>query len=279
MGSLRAVQGKNNLRERFDEYRSRARQIDGLVGTGTMTSDDEVAALIGITRSQVVVARHLLVGIDALEWRGGQGRAQNSWWKMLKTGPELDAALDMEMERQMRGGLSPETEVAQQHAAKRSPVTRQSAERPAVQSDRLGFAVGAVIGPDAPKPLVQPLTAAQNGPAALVFAAKQYRDGVRSGDQQKALALVKELNDMGISVPPELAAKAAPKKDARLDAIALVLPYVEDIERRLVRAEDALRQQADYGTLRQTVDRQKHQIERLVAQRVGEALTERPNRT
>jgi hypothetical protein len=163
--------------------------------------------------------------------------------------------------------------------ARRNPPTRRSAERVAVAEDRLGFPVAAVAGPDRPEALRSSLVGSgPDAPAALVMAAKQYRSGVFNADAKKAADLVAQLEDIGVTVPTELRQKAQPKKDERLEAIGLVLPFIEDLERRLVVATDSLRTQADYGTLRQTIDRQRQQIERLVAERTAEALGQRPSR-
>lgn len=276
---MRDIKPQDTARERFVGYRQRIAAVTSVlpVGIDTITNDSEMAELTGMTRGQINVTRNLMVRMGALQiWTvgGGPGRTH---WKLMIDGADLDRAIDLEMERQMRGGLTPETERLKRNEARRHPPTRRSAEKVAVSEDRLGFATGAVAGPERPSPMAAVRGAGPDAPAALVMAAKQYRRG--AGDEQvaKAQQLVKQLNEMGVSVPPELAEKAAVRKDERLEAVVLVLPYIEALERKLVVANDQLREQADYGTLRQRVETQKHQIERLVADRTADALGARPH--
>lgn len=275
------LKGTRDTRSRFLEYRRRAHLVQSYVGVASQVGDLTLQELTGIPKGEIRTLRTLLVAIGAVEWENGQpGQLDSSTWRFLKIGAALDAALDLEMERQMRGGMSPESEAKKLRQLRRRPPTRRSVERVAVAEDRLGFAVAAVSGPERPEALRSSLVGTgPNAPAALVMAAKQYASGRDDDSVRKAKALVKELNDIGVPVPAELAARAVAKKDDRLEAVALVLPYVEDLERRLVRAEDQIREWKDYGNLRQTVERQRSQIERLVAERTREALSERPHRS
>ena len=272
------IPAHGTARERFDIHRARITAIASAltVGQDVTATDRELGDLIGVPHWHISAARRLMVHIGVLEFRQG-GPNKPGHWRLLKDGPLLDHAIDLEMERQMRGGLSPEA-VRRKNTKKSRRLTRQSAERVAVMEDRLGFAVAAVAGPDRPEPLRTSLVGSgPNAPAALVLAAKQYRHGLHDPKQRKAAELVKELTEIGVSVPPDLAAKAAPRKDDRLEAIALVLPYIEELERNLVQANDTLRAQADYGDLKQRVEKQRSQIERLIATRTADAMTERPH--
>lgn len=271
-------------RRRFEMHRRRIHAVAGVLTLNreVAASDVEIAQMVGMSDDRVAATRRLMLDMGVLKYRREpNGRARGGYigmWTLLKDDAELFHAIDLEMERQMRGGLSSETQ-RRKAPKKTRRLTRQSQERVAVQEDRLGFAVGAVAGPEPISPLRTSLKGSgPDAPAALVMAAKQYRHGRGDERVRKAQALVKELNDLGVSVPADLAEAATVKKDSRLEAVALVLPYIEDLERRLVVAQDQLRAQADYGTLKQINDRQKHQIERLVAERTQAALGERPQR-
>lgn len=276
------LQNYADVRTRFMEYRRRADAVFNLLGQGaTVTNDVEVAGVIGITDGELRTVRHLLEKIGTLRWERlpNEGQHARYRWTILTDKITMYQALDLEMERQMRGGLSPETEIIKARRFRRERrVTRQSAEKVAIIEDRLGLPVGAVVGPEPPKPMAQMKLAGEgpNAPAALVMAAKQYRHGHGDETVAKAQALVKQLKEMGIEPPDDLVDKATVKRDIRLESVVLVLPYIESLERRLVQAEDQLRQQADYGQLRQVNEKQKHQIERLVAERTAQALSDRP---
>ena len=277
---MKSIFHTRDTRQRFAEYRERIHAVENLIGAGEVeASDDEVAQMTGLTGAQVRVVRQLMMSMKVLHWIQPNPRTPGIW-RMLVFTPQLDREIDLEMERQMRGGLTPESLRKKRGTRKTRRLTVKSQERVAVTEDRLGFPIGAVSGPERPSPLAPLAGAGPDAPAALVMAAKQYRaNGGNDSEQRKAAALVKELNEIGVSVPPELAEKAKPRKDDRLEAIALVLPYIEDIERQLVAAKDTLRTQGDYGTLRQTVERQRVQIQRLVAQRTSAAMGETPHRS
>ncbi len=272
MKNLRAQPGGHEPtpRERFDEYRRRAFDIAQLLTLGqpVPATFATIADATGMSQSQAHEMKDLLVTVAAIDWRRGLGGVGT--WTLKMPTDQMFNALEMEMERQMRGGLTPS-----QLARKRrvSGVTRQSAERVAVIEDRIGLPVGAVVGPEAPN-VLQPLKGlGPDGPGALVMAAKQYRGGVTEATR-KAAQMVEDLSAMGVPVPAELRERAKPRTDDRLEAIRLVLPYIEALERRLVATEDQVKQMADYGSLKQTVDRQRTQIERMVADRTAASMRE-----
>jgi hypothetical protein len=271
---------RGDARNRFVEYRRRITGIADYLGRGRVqVSDDDMGTFIDVTRSQVRVTRQLMVSMGVLAWEH-KGDLRAPFWQMLKFGQDLQHQIHLEMERQMRGGLSPES-LRKKAGPKRSrKLTPQSQERVAVTEDRLGFQVAAVSGPERPEALRSSLAGAgPNAPAALVMAAKQYRTGRGGEDVVRAKKLLRELEEIGVAVPEELRKRATVQKDERLEAIGLVLPYIEELERRLVGAQDQLREQKDYGTLRQRVESQKHQIERLVAERTADALGQTPHRS
>jgi len=269
-------------RDRFETYLRRADAIVNLLTLGrpVQISDSEIAEMTGMTLAQVRIVREILIHIGAVTWEFRHGQIVAPTWHLRMSKDELYHALDLEMERQMRGGLSPES-MRKKLGKRTRKLTRRSQERVAVHEDRLGFAVGAVAGPEPVSPLRTFLKGSgPDAPAALVMAAKQYRaTGGADSSVKKAAKLVEELEEIGVAVPPELRQRATVKKDDRLEAIGLVLPYIEDIERQLVVAKDQLRQMADYGSLKQTAARQKQQIERLVAERTAQAMGERPHRS
>ena len=268
-------------RERFDIHRRRIWAIAQVLTLGqpVVATDAEIGQLTGMTQHITAIARRLMMDMGVLEHRTA-GNMKAGSWKLLKADDELLHAIELEMERQMRGGLSPESARRKKSQGRRTRgVTRKSQERVAVTEDRLGFAVAAVSGPEPINPLRTVLKGSgPDAPGALVLAAKQYaRDGGKSAEQRKAADLVKELNEIGVSVPPELAAKAAVRKDDRLEAIGLVLPYIEALEKRMKVLNEQLEQQADYGALRQKAEAQHRQIERLVAGRTADAMRADPN--
>jgi hypothetical protein len=267
-------------RERFDIHRRRVWAIAQVltVGRQVLATDGEMGQLVGMKNHNVALTRRLMIAMRVLEYRPGGGHNPGAW-KLLVADAELLNAIEMEQERQMRGGLAPEGVRTKASGLKRTrKVTRQSQEQVAVHEDRLGLPVGAVVGPEPINPLRTSLKG--EGPdaaGALVLAAKQYARKDGSAEQRKAAQLVKELNEIGVSVPPDLAAKAVIRKDDRLEAIGLVLPYIEALEKKVYAQEAQLREQADYGSLRQKVEKQHQQIERLVAGRTAEAMRSDPN--
>lgn len=268
----------STARERFDVWRPMIRQIANLLRLDeeVRTSSKELAALIGTRHSAIDTARRLMVFIGAL-------RMEGYGWVLLKDGADLDRAIDLEMERQMRGGLSPETirDKARPGRRHRPGVTRQSAEKVAVITDRYQEPVGAIVGPEAPKPMAQQLLkgSGSDAPAALVLAAKQYaKTGGRTPEADKAATLMAQLGELGITVPDELVAKARVIPDERLENIGLVLPYIEALERQVVGLGNQLREMSDYGELKRYRDSHKKQNEKDVADRVAAAMREEARR-
>lgn len=278
---MTSIKGVADVRTRFDVYRDRAHRIVALVASpnGTTISEKELAEMIGISTGELTTTRHLLVAIGAVMLDTSHKPAT---WHVLKGGDELDQALDIEMERQMRGGYSPEARRKQVSLTKHHPPTRKTSEQVAVEEDRLGFPVGAVVGPEPESPMfgLKQIEKHEREPAALVNAAKQYVSAKAGGDTKikRAVALINELNEIGVPIPPELRAAATVPTDERLEAIALVLPYITALERRVVALSDQLRDQPKISTLTQTVQKQRSQIERLVAERTQAALEERARR-
>jgi hypothetical protein len=275
------VRPQDTARQRFDIHRRRIHAVATVLTRDRVVTatDEEIGQLVGMKRWNVTTTRRLMIAIGALEILRIPGQKM-AGWKLLLDDAELFHAIDLEMERQMRGGMSPESQRTHNTKSRKlRKLTPKSQEQAAVTEDRLGFAVAAVVGPEPINALRTSLKGSgPDAPGALVLAAKQYaRDGGRSAEQRKAAQLVKELNEIGVSVPPDLAAKAAVRHDARLEAIGLVLPYVEALEQRLRAMELQLRDQADYGSLRQKVESQHRQIERLVAGRTAEAMRADPN--
>lgn len=267
-------------RERFEVYRRNIHQLVDLLGTEPVeTNAQEIANVLGVRSDTTVrVLRNLMIYIGALEWKGKRG-GRTAVWHVIKTGQALETAINYEMERQMRGGLTPESMRKKQGTRWSRRLTARSAERVAVINDSLGLPVGAVVGPEAPKPLAQARLAGEgpNAPAALVLAAKQYcASGGISEEVRKAKKLVAELEEIGVPVPDELRLRSNVVRDERLDAIGLVLPYIETLERQVEAQGRQLREMADYGTLKQANAKQKAQIERLVAEKTAQALGERP---
>lgn len=105
-------------------------------------------------------------------------------------------------------------------------------------------ALVASSGPEASKPLAQPLTGARyDEPRAMIEAARQYHDVNKQLD-----AKVKELEALGMTVDRTALAKAikAPH-DHVLLVVSKVLPYVEGLERaneRLTQQNTDLREKA-----------------------------------
>jgi hypothetical protein len=263
-------------RERFDVWRPLIRSIANVltINVNIATSTREVAEMTGAPVSRIEGARRLMVFIGALEVAHGRtGR-----WRLLKDGADLDRAIDLEMERQMRGGLAPET--IRDHK-KRRGVTRESAEQVAIIEDRIGLPVGAIVGRDRPQPVAQAALRGDgsDAPGALVLAAKQYRDTQGVDDRtRKAQETVAALTELGVDVPDALLVAARPRTDDRLAAIALVLPYVEALERQVVALGDQLRSMADYGELKRYRESHRKQNERDVADRVAQAMREEARR-
>lgn len=274
------------VRGRFDIYRARIRAIANLLAKGqpVEATDSEIGTLVGLNRDETRITRQLMMYIGALGWSTIHRPQQQNWraqhWTLLLDGADLEKAIDYEMERQMRGGLSPVTERKKAGQVRRNPPNPRAAERVAVATDRLGLETGAIVGPEAPNPMRQVATVA-NAPEALIMAAKQYRARRAGSDEAvaRAKALVAQLEEIGVPVPPELRSKASVAIDGRLETILEVLPYVERLERQLVGLQDQMRNQPKVTALQQTIDRQRSQIERLVAQRTQEALGEHPRRS
>lgn len=279
---MASIKGERDVRKRFEVYRQRTRRMVALVRhpQGSTISDKELGEIMGIPTGEVTVTRHLLMAIGVISWSGGAGQP-GVWW-VMKSDAEIEQALDLEMERQMRGGQSPESQLHDRRRIRRNPPTRVSAEKVAVETDRLGLPVGAVAGPDAPKPMhdLGLIERSHREPEALVLSAKQYVAAKAGGDEKVARAqkLMAELEEIGVPVPEELRQAATVPKDDRLEVIALVLPYVEALERRVVALSDQLRDQPKITDLQQTVSKQRSQIERLVAERTQAALGERGRR-
>lgn len=258
-------------RQRFDVWRPLIRQIANLLrlDEAVRTSADELAALTGQRRSTIDTAARLMIFMGALHHHGPN-------WKLLKDGPDLDRAIDLEMERQMRGGFSPET-IRDQH--KRKGVTRRSAEKVAVITDRHQEPVGAIVGPEPPKPLEVLKGSGSDAPAALVLAAKQYaKSGGRTPDHDKADEAIRALRELGVTPPTDLLMKATVEHDDRLESIGLVLPYVEALERQVHGLAEQLRQMSDYGELKQYKERHRKEHDAMVASNLAAAMREQARR-
>ena len=261
-------------RARMDEHRRRIALIEPLLSLNRPVNlkDTEVSELTGLSLGEVASARLLLKHVGALDYKADHQRSNGSQWMLLKSGQTLQHALHLEMERQMRGGLSPETLRDKRKRANRI-VTTQSAEQPAVIEDRWQEPVGAVIGPE-PTNVMLPLKGlGPDAAGALVLAAKQYKGG-ETDETRQARKILLELHDLGIPAPEELAQKAVAQKDDRLEAIALVLPYIDALERRAKAAQALLDEMKDYGTLKRINERQRQQIERMVAEGVARPMRE-----
>jgi hypothetical protein len=261
-------------RARMDEWRRRIALIEPLLtlNRAVELKDAEIAELTGLKPAEVASSRLLLLHVGAIHYESHRGHIAGSQWTLLKAGQDLQHALHLEMERQMRGGLSPETMRDKRKKANKI-VTRRSAEQPAVIEDRWQEPVGALIGPE-PTNVMLPLKGlGPDAAGALVLAAKQYKGG-ETDETRQARKILLELHDLGIPAPEELAQKAVAQKDDRLEAISLVLPYIDGLERRLKALEAQLKEQGDYGTLKTIALRQKAQIERLVTEAAARSMKE-----
>lgn len=261
-------------RARMDEWRRRIALIEPLLTLNRVVElkDTEIAELTGLKAAEVASTRLLMKHVGAIHYESHRGSIAGSQWTLLKGGQDLQHALHLEMERQMRGGLAPETMRDKRKKANRL-VTRQSAEQPAVIEDRWQEPVGALIGPE-PTNVMLPLKGlGPDAAGALVLAAKQYKGG-ETDETRQARKVLLELHDLGVPAPEELAQKAVAQKDDRLEAITLVLPYIEGLERRLKALEAQLKEQGDYGTLKTIALRQKAQIERLVTEAAARSMKE-----
>jgi hypothetical protein len=260
-------------RERFEVYEERARQLYALVGNKpTTVKGTELAAMTGLSSSIVTYTAQMLVRLGVLRYTSTRGSTSGAEWEFLTDWAGIKRALDLEMENEMRGAPSIREVIRRRTQKKR--VTRKAAEKVAVTEDRLGFPVAAVAGPEAPKPLEPVVTYGSRAPEALVMAAKQYRARRIGNDPgiQQAKRLIKELESLEVPVPPDLRNRAEAAPDARLEAVVLVLPYIERLERDVAELANLRRQVNEVGPLRQQVERQRKQIEGLVSGRVADAM-------
>ncbi len=108
-------------------YVPRAMRLAEILGTGTTYANDAtMAAKTNMTEAQLAGTRRVLWSIAALEFHQRAGTGINhglSSWRMLKFGPELTKALDIERRRQQRGGRAPHTLAGHRINHEDAPVT------------------------------------------------------------------------------------------------------------------------------------------------------------
>lgn len=127
--------------------------------------------------------------------------------------------------------------------------------------------VRAIAGPEHESAFEALRPMRKNEGAALIEAASQYK--------QRAVLVatkLKELEDIGVHIDPDL---VVIERDTMLENVALVLPYVVELEHRCANYErvvKSLQDQVKGATeLRATVNKQKAQIDRLIAEKVARA--------
>jgi hypothetical protein len=246
----------------------------------TVTTDPELAERFRIPKQDVQNARYDLVEIGSLKTARipshGPGRKPPKTEWTLETPLEVTKA---RMEAKWRKDDQRTADLMHAPSPQKGRKRREPGEgwTNGTQAMALGNATPdhpvvpdvlvASAGPEAVKPLAQPLAGARyDEPRALVEAARQYHTTQRQFDDK-----VKELEALGLTVDRAQLAKAIKTPhDHALLIVSKVLPYVESLERtveRLTAQNNDLREKASRTSeVEATNARLSAQNQRLVSE-------------
>lgn len=206
----------------------------------------------------------------------GKEHVGKRWhWTLRKTHAEALAILDkLDAAELTTADLNFAKAMAEKTTRPRR-ITEQQADVVAVRIEH-DEPVEAIVGPDSPNPfdVLRPYRRVVSEPYALVEAARQYRD--RSTKMDGGIKdLLDQAAELGLKVDEEaLRAAISPiERDDRLETIALVLPYIDQLEAataRLLGQVDGLKVQVtELNKLRMDVTALRSQNQRLIAKQVS----------
>lgn len=217
------------------------------IGTPTETSVKALAAATGETHSRVDDAKRVFQAAGvlevALDYSGGQGITAT--WSLLTNKEEALARLAEHQE--------------------------QALAAPKPKPER----TVAVVGDDAPSPFesLRPLRRSES--AAMVEAARQYREQRNTRSEK-----LREMREAGLRIDSSLINKAIPVvHDARFDHILLVEPYIAQLEAENERGyRNALNRIEELRTQVETLNREIKPLRTFRDQRLAQEVAETHDR-
>lgn len=242
----------------------------------------EMFASPGIGRHTVAEYSRTFESLGILDRRyeyltHGKEHIGKRWhWTLRKTHAEAIAILDKcDAEELAAADRNFAEAMIEKKTTRRQRITEQQADVVAVRIEH-DEPVEAIVGPDSPNPfdVLRPYRRVVSEPYALVEAARQYRD--RSTKMDGGIKdLLDQAAELGLKVDEEaLRAAISPiERDDRLETIALVLPYIDQLEAataRLLGQVDGLKVQVtELNKLRMDVTALRSQNQRLIAKQVS----------
>lgn len=244
-------------------------------------ASSRVGETIGLSKSQADAIARSLSDVGILQRRleiapffNGSTAGRKYHWTLttdIDTARSLLAELDNEESNTYHTKLSASMQEAN---ARRSSATRVSVlpveATITTHDDR---PVIAVIGPDAPTSFAALADLRKDESFALVTAARQY--AAREHTMEASIEnLLRQAADLGISIDPmRLRDSVQLDQDDRLESVSLVLPYIDQLERRVSRQYETITAHADKLAKCADLEREnkslREQNSRLIAQRVA----------
>lgn len=260
------------------------------VGERTTTGRNQLAPLLGVNPNVVTDLSQELRGLGILQVEiyypksnGGERVGRQADWTLLVPREEAIRRYEAYIESLRNGGervsekfehhqrprkVTPETPKPKMNGeAKEPPV-----DRTAIRTER-DEPVEAIAGPDRPSPFLGLAGLRRDEEAALIEAARQYRN--RASTVESKIGEMEQLaKSVGATFDAELIRSAFRfDRDERLEAIGLVMSYIDRLETRvetLTRLNaEAADQIKNMRTKVNDYDRMKRENDRLVSMNAG----------